>query len=585
MRGPIRRSLVALLSALTLGAFAAPALASWPMYGHDIRNSRDGGTEGPTRAQAPATAEKWRFDSPTGDFTGTPVVANGVVVAGDYSGTVYALDAITGKLRWKKKLDGQINGSSAIHVNAPDGPAVYVPVSKPGAPRLVALSLATGTQRWSTVLTTQDGTAVFSSPVFYKGAVYIGTSGPNGDDSSARGTVVALDQRTGAVRWRTFTVPDNRDGGPVWSTPTIDATLNRMFVGTGNAYHAPAAPTTDAILKMNPDTGQIISHYQAIPSDIFSPDNPLGADTDFGASPNLFTSPSGKLLVGEGAKDGKYYAVDRGTMKKVWVAANGPGSVIGGFIGSTAFDGTRIYGTNALSGQIAAFNRSGSVAWTNGGGGTTSFSPVATANGIVYTVSPSGSLVLRSATSGAELKSLPLGKQSFGGVSVTGRAVYAAVGIGPAPPPAPQDQYGTGSIIAFGDTSRSGAPQGGGGTGGGGTGGGGGGGTGNGDDSPRRGKSKCRVRAPRGARLRLRVRPRKVRAGRRVKFRFRVTCKGRPVRRATVRFAHRHKRTGRRGRATIRVKLHGHCKRVARVRKKHLRSGRAVVRVKRRKHA
>ena len=52
-------------------------------------------------------------------------------------------------------------------------------------------------------------------------------------------------------------------------------------------------------------------------------------------------------------------------------------------------------------------------------------------------------------------------------------------------------------------------------------------------------------------RLRLRVAPRRVRAGRRTRIRFRVTSRGRPVRGAKVRFAGRTKRTGRRGRAVM----------------------------------
>ena len=42
-----------------------------------------------------------------------------------------------------------------------------------------------------------------------------------------------------------------------------------------------------------------------------------------------------------------------------------------------------------------------------------------------------------------------------------------------------------------------------------------------------------------------------VRAGRRTRFRFRVTARGRPVRGAKVRFLGRTKRTGRRGRARM----------------------------------
>jgi polyvinyl alcohol dehydrogenase (cytochrome) len=569
MQGPVRLSLAALLSAAVLAALAGPALASWPTYGHDIRQTRSGGSEGPTLAQVPTLAERWRFESSAGDFTGTPVVANGVVVAGDYSGAVYAIDAVTGKLRWKKQLDGPVDASAAINMNAPGSPAVYVPVAKPSAPRLVALSLATGAQRWKTVLTTQQDSSAFGSPIFYHGLVYMGTSGPNGDGSHARGAVVAMDQRSGAVHWRIFTVPPGRDGGPVWSTPAIDAKSNRMYVGTGNAYHAPAAATTDAILKMNPDSGAILDHFQAVPADVFSPDNPTGADADFGSSPNLFDSPAGKPLVGEGAKDGSYYAVARATMKKEWTTANGPGGPAGGFLGSTAFDGTRIYGANTATSQVVALGRGGDVAWSAVDGGTVHFSPVAYANGVVYSLAAGGNLVMRDARTGAQLNSVSVGAQTWGGISTTGRAVYVAVGVGPPPAPAPQ-QSGQGAIVAFGDTSKSGAPR-----------------KGGGRKPPYSlpgKKSKCRVRAPRGARLRLRVHPRRVRVGRRHKFRFRVTCKGKPVRRATVYFAHHRKRTGRHGRATIAARLHRRGRHVARARKRHLRSGRAVVRATRRHH-
>ena len=52
-------------------------------------------------------------------------------------------------------------------------------------------------------------------------------------------------------------------------------------------------------------------------------------------------------------------------------------------------------------------------------------------------------------------------------------------------------------------------------------------------------------------RMRIRVAPRRLRAGRRTRIRFRVTSRGRPVRGAKVRFAGRTKRTGRRGRAVM----------------------------------
>ena len=81
------------------------------------------------------------------------------------------------------------------------------------------------------------------------------------------------------------------------------------------------------------------------------------------------------------------------------------------------------------------------------------FSPVAVANGVLYSVDPAGFLVARDSASGLVLNALNLGGLSFGGASAVGGAVYAAVGTGPPPQPAPP-QDGPGAIVAFGNTSQ-----------------------------------------------------------------------------------------------------------------------------------
>src|SRR3954464_12357828 len=360
------RFVIALIAAGAL--WPASAAADWPVYGHDLANTRNGGSEGPASAQIPGLAQAWTFTSQKGDFTGTPVVANGMVVAGDFSGTVYALDAVTGKVHWSKALGEPIDGSAAIDTAAPGGPTVFVPLAHVGGPRLAALAPSAGPVCGGPELTNQPKSSVYGSPTFSKGTVYIGTSGPNGDDSTARGTVVALNEASGAVRWRTFTVPEGHDGGPVWATPAIDTATGRMYVGTGNAYHGEAADTTDAILALDASTGAILGHYQAVSGDAFAADNPLGPDADFGASPNLFTAPNGTPLVGEGGKDGVYYALERATMNPVWKRTVGTAAPTGGFLGSTVFDGTRIYGLDVATGKVAALARDGSIAWTSSDG-------------------------------------------------------------------------------------------------------------------------------------------------------------------------------------------------------------------------
>jgi polyvinyl alcohol dehydrogenase (cytochrome) len=520
----------AILVSVAVVWFVMPAVAlavDWPIYGHDLSNSRGAVSDGPSASGVASMHQAWAFKSPHGDFTGTPVVADGLLVAGTNLGSIFALDAITGKLRWSRDVGQQINGSAAIDPNASGGGLALVPIAQVGDPQLLALSLRDGSVRWKAALSDQPSSAnadVYGSPVYWRGTVYIGTSGPNGDGSTARGSVVALDEATGKVRWRTFTVPPGDDGGPVWSTPAVDPATGRLYVGTGNAYHAPAAPTTDSILVLAAATGQILGHFQAIAADTFAPNNPVGADLDFGASPNLLQAPNGQALVGEGSKNGTYYALDRATMQPVWSTLIAPGSpILGGITGSTAYDGARVYGSNVINSEIWALARDGSRQWVSADTGTLDFSPLAVAHGVLYTADAAGFLTARNASTGAVLATFPLGGPTFAGISVVGGAVYVAVGTGP-PPGSSQD--GPGSIIAFGDTSRSGA---------------------SGHQPPAHGS------------IRLTVSPRSTRTGGRTRFRFHATTSAgghpRAVAGAIITFDGRRARTDRRGNATITISL------------------------------
>src|SRR5947209_5868055 len=261
----MKRAVVAAVAVFL--ALPGSAAADWPVFGHDLGNSRNAGSDGPSRAEAASMRQAWTFNSSRGDFTGTPVVAAGTLVAGTNLGEVFALEAATGKVLWSRDAGAPINGSAAIDLNAPGGPIALIPVAALDAPRLVALSLATGAMRWQTVLTRQPGADVYGSPVFWRGSVYIGTGGPGNDESNARGSVASLDEASGRMRWQTFIVPPGDDGGGVWCTPTIDPATGRLYVGTGNAYHDPAADTTDSMVSMSAANGHILAHFQSVPGD------------------------------------------------------------------------------------------------------------------------------------------------------------------------------------------------------------------------------------------------------------------------------------------------------------------------------
>jgi hypothetical protein len=238
-------------------------------------------------------------------------------------------------------------------------------------------------------------------------------------------------------------------------------------------------------------------------------------------------------------------------MKPVWSRSVGPGGYLGGVIGSTAFDGTRIYGVDALDGHVFALGRDGLEVWGAQDTGQAHFGPTMVAHGVLYTVDPAGFVIARDPASGEEITRLSLGGPAFGGASAVGGALYVSVGTGPPPAPAPQ-QDGSGSIVAFGDTSRSGGTK-----------------PGGKPPGSRRGAK----------RLRLTVKPRRVRAGRTVVLRFRVTHAARGVAHARVRFAGRTLRTGRRGNARLRMRFRHPATRRAWARKRGFAAARARVRV------
>jgi polyvinyl alcohol dehydrogenase (cytochrome) len=268
-----------------------------------------------------------------------------------------------------------------------------------------------------------------------RATVFVGQSAEYGEvndpNVNVRGSVVALDAATGRVRWKRYTVPPRHDGGSVWSTPAIDTASGRVYVGTGNAYHAPAAATTDAILALDARTGRLLARRQATAGDVWNATSnaAAGPDYDFGASPNLIVGPGHRKLVGAGQKSGTYWAFDRRTLKPVWSVFTAKGAPsLGGIVGSTAYDGKRIYGPDTPAGEEWAATPSGKLAWASTDGGPLQFAAVSAGNGVVYTTDLSATLTAREASSGVVLAKLPLGAPSWGGVAIAGGSVFAVTG-------------------------------------------------------------------------------------------------------------------------------------------------------------
>ncbi|HYL27507.1 MAG TPA: PQQ-binding-like beta-propeller repeat protein, partial [Candidatus Nitrosotalea sp.] len=154
----------------------------------------------------------WNFAA-KGSIDSTPAVAGGVVFFSSRDGNIYALDALTGAKRWSFATDGErrftapgIHGITPKHEMMPDpfdvflsSPAVAggVVYAGSGDHNVYALDAATGRLRWKFA----TANVVHASPAVAGGTVFIG---------SWDRYLYALDARSGALKWK-FATGDDRD--------------------------------------------------------------------------------------------------------------------------------------------------------------------------------------------------------------------------------------------------------------------------------------------------------------------------------------------------------------------------------------
>jgi polyvinyl alcohol dehydrogenase (cytochrome) len=363
----------------------------------------------------------------------------------------------------------------------------------PGA-RVIAVNRTTGALIWSTQVETFPAAHITGSPIIYNGVVYVGVTSHEEVIAatkgypccSFRGSLVALDEASGAKLWQTYMAPRGYSGTALWgSTPVIDAARSSIYVGSGNNYSAPQAVKTcfaanqnnpncaasndyfDSVVALDLTTGQIkwathTMYYDVTtnacdrsPAGVGNCPSPEGPDYDFGGSgPNML----GSDLLGIGQKSGIYWALKRDTGAVVWQTQVGPGGEDGGTEWGTAFDGTSIYvpitnsgylgyslqpsGPNVNAGSWAALNPSnGQIVWQTATPGACSpavsgyqqgcraLGPASVANGVVFVgsmdVNPlNPTMFALSAATGEVLWSFAAGSSVIAAPAISGNSVY-----------------------------------------------------------------------------------------------------------------------------------------------------------------
>jgi outer membrane protein assembly factor BamB len=242
-------------------------------------------------------------------FNASPTVYNGVVYIGSLTGQFYALNESTGHVLWHRLLGyttgkgcstGQlgISSTAAVATDSVSGKlTIYV---GGGNGYLYALDASTGAMLWRRLVvdigTNQSMGYIWSSPLLANGAVYMGVSAQC--SSNVRGGIKSFDMHTGAPLHRYWTTPSGTVGASVWTSPASDQ--NYVWVGVGNGDLGDSF----SMLRLSPEL--------ALQTKWTVPDT-AGTDYDWGSSPTLFEATLDGVptqMIGANEKTGTFYALD-----------------------------------------------------------------------------------------------------------------------------------------------------------------------------------------------------------------------------------------------------------------------------------
>jgi outer membrane protein assembly factor BamB len=287
----------------------------------------------------------WSFVTGGGVFS-SPAVSGDVVVVGSDDGSVYALDATTGKLRWKRTTGGPVRSSPVIA-----GGRVFVG-SNDGS--LYALDLTTGSVVWKAPI----GYEIVSSPAVAGGVVVVGSD-----------RLYAFDAATGASRWN-FT-----PGKPIVSSPAIargtvvvgsnDARVCGIDLSTGKErWHFP----TGAGIQSSPAIADGVAYVGGLDGNLYAINISNGVSawaTDLGSP--VKSSPvvsSGRVFVGTDAGRLDSIAVVGGKLQWSFNASDRVDSspTVVGDIVAVGSDDNNVYAVASRTGTLeGAYQTSGAV--------------------------------------------------------------------------------------------------------------------------------------------------------------------------------------------------------------------------------
>lgn len=338
-RALLRFHLFVLIAGTAVGALSNAQTVDWPAYNGGVDGDHYSRLSQINRKNVSQLQIAWTFDTgEKGGIQTNPVIVGRTLYAYTPSQKVIALDAGTGKLKWK--FDSGIKGSQPVRGVSywTDGKEGRVlagvmnflycldaetgkPIESFGEGGRVDLrkNLRGDYQNQSVDLTTPG--------IVYKDLIIVGGREPE-THPAPPGDIRAYDVRSGELRWTFHTIPHPGEPGyetwpkDAWKTAgsannwagmSLDAERGIVYVPTGSAvmdFYGGDRVGDDLYanceLALDANTGKLLWHYQGVHHDLW--------DRDFPSPPALFTARrNGKTVqaLAQTSKQGYLYLFDR----------------------------------------------------------------------------------------------------------------------------------------------------------------------------------------------------------------------------------------------------------------------------------
>ncbi len=344
------------LRLLAFWIFAASCVAAqtvdWPAYNGGLNGDHYSPLKQINRGNVHKLVQAWRFDTgEAGQIQTNPMIVGRTLYAYTPTQKVIALDAATGRLKWK--FDSGINGSQpargfgyyadGAHSRLFAGIMNYLycldaetgqPIASFGENGRIDLRKDLGRPYEA------QSIALTSPGVVYKDLIIVGGRNPE-THPAPPGYIRAYDVHTGALRWTFHTIPLPGEPGyetwpkDAWKTAgaannwagmTLDVGRGIVYVPTGSAVmdffggdRLGNNLYADSLLALDAATGKLLWHFQAVHHDLW--------DRDFSSPPALVTvHRDGKQVdaLAQTSKQGFIYLFDRVSGKPLFPISEKP---------------------------------------------------------------------------------------------------------------------------------------------------------------------------------------------------------------------------------------------------------------------